>query len=137
MFDELGGFGGYNYIRRGGRGHVESCRRRVRRPLCEGVSEAARQSNAVNFEWDPRKATQNQRKHGVSFHEAATVYADPLAVTYHDPDHSVSEQRYITVRISNAGRLLIVAHADRGETIKIISARKTTLRERKHFEQEN
>jgi uncharacterized DUF497 family protein len=91
----------------------------------------------VNFEWDPRKATQNRRKHGVSFHEAATVYADPLAVTYHDPDHSISEQRFITVGISNAGRLLIVAHADRGENIRIISARKATLRERKHYEQEN
>ena len=91
----------------------------------------------MNFEWDPRKATQNRRKHGVSFHEAATVYADPLAVTYHDPDHSISEQRFITVGISNAGRLLIVAHADRGENIRIISARKATLRERKHYEQEN
>jgi uncharacterized protein len=90
----------------------------------------------VNFEWDPRKATQNRRKHGVSFHEAATVYADPLAVTYHDPDHSVLEQRFITVERSNAGRLLIVAHADRGENIRIISARKTTLRERKQYEKE-
>jgi uncharacterized DUF497 family protein len=47
----------------------------------------------VNFEWDPDKATQNHRKHRVSFHEAATVFADPLAVTYHDPDHSLSEER--------------------------------------------
>jgi len=91
----------------------------------------------VNFEWDPRKAAQNRRKHGDSFQEAATVYADPLAVTYHDPDHSVSEQRFITVGISNAGRLLIVAHADRGEKIRIISARKATPRERKYYEQEN
>jgi len=91
----------------------------------------------VNFEWDPRKAAQNRRKHGVSFHEAATVYADPLAVTYQDPDHSISEQRFITVGISNAGRLLIVAHADRGEKIRIISARKATPRERKYYEQEN
>jgi len=91
----------------------------------------------VNFEWDPRKAAQNRRKHGVSFHEAATVYADPLAVTYQDPDHSISEQRFITVGISNAGRLLIVAHADRGENIRIISARKATPRERKYYEQEN
>jgi uncharacterized protein len=91
----------------------------------------------VNFEWDPRKATQNRRKHGVSFHEAATVYADPLAVTYHDPDHSVSEQRFITVGVSSAGRLLVVAHADRGQNIRIISARKATPRERKQYEQEN
>jgi uncharacterized protein len=91
----------------------------------------------VNFEWDPRKATQNHRKHGVSFHEAATVFGDPFAMTYHDPDHSILEQRFITVGISDSGRLLIVAHADRGENIRIVSARKTTLRERKHYEQEN
>jgi hypothetical protein len=91
----------------------------------------------VNFEWDPHKATQNRRKHRVSFHEAATVFGDPLALTYHDPDHSVSEHRFITVGMSNAGRLLIVAHADREESIRIISARKTTLRERRHYEQAN
>jgi len=91
----------------------------------------------VNFEWDPRKAAQNRRKHRVSFHEAATVFGDPLALTYHDPDHSDSEQRFLTVGISNADRLLIVAHADRGEGIRIISARKTTPSERKHYEQKN
>jgi uncharacterized DUF497 family protein len=91
----------------------------------------------MNFEWDPLKAAQNGRKHGVSFHEATTVFGDPLALTYPDPDHSVQEQRFITVGMSNADRLLIVAHADRGESIRIISARKTTQRERKHYEQEN
>jgi uncharacterized DUF497 family protein len=91
----------------------------------------------VNFEWDPGKAAQNRRKHGVSFHEAAIVFGDPLALTYHDPDHSVLEQRFITVGTSNTGRLLTVAHADRGESIRIISARKTTLRERKQYEQED
>jgi uncharacterized protein len=91
----------------------------------------------VNFEWAPNKATQNHRKHGVSFHEAASVFADPLAVTYHDPDHSLSEERFITVGMSRNGRVLIVAHSDRGENIRIISARKTTLRERKHYEEQN
>jgi uncharacterized DUF497 family protein len=91
----------------------------------------------VNFEWDPRKAARNRRKHGVSFHEAATVFGDSLAMTYHDPDHSISEQRWITVGLSNVGRLLIVAHADRDENIRIISARKTTPRERKHYEEKN
>lgn len=91
----------------------------------------------MNFEWDPSKAAQNRRKHGVSFHEAATVFGDPLAMTYQDPDHSAQEQRFITVGTSSAGRLLIVAHADRGESIRIISARKTTLRERTDYEQEN
>jgi uncharacterized protein len=60
-----------------------------------------------------------------------------LAVTYHDPDHSLSEKRFITVGMSRNGRVLIVAHSDRGENIRIISARKTTLHERKHYEEEN
>jgi uncharacterized DUF497 family protein len=89
----------------------------------------------VNFEWDPEKATRNRRKHGVSFHEAATVFADPLAVTYHDPDHSISEERFITVGMSRTDRALLVAHSDRGENIRIISARKTTVQERKHYEE--
>ncbi len=91
----------------------------------------------VNFEWDPGKARQNRRKHRVSFQEAATVFGDPLAVTYPDPDHSLSEQRFITVGMSSVGRILIVAHADRHENIRIISARKTTLRERKQYEEKN
>ena len=91
----------------------------------------------MNFEWDPRKATQNRRKHAVSFHEAATVFGDSLSLTYPDPDHSAAEQRFITVGMSDAGRLLIVAHADRGENIRIISARQTTLRERRHYEEKN
>jgi uncharacterized DUF497 family protein len=91
----------------------------------------------VNFEWDPGKARQNRRKHRVSFQEAATVFGDPLAVTYPDPDHSLSEQRFITVGMSNAGRFLIVAHMDRHESIRIISARKTTQNERKHYEEKN
>jgi uncharacterized DUF497 family protein len=91
----------------------------------------------VNFEWDPDKAARNRRKHRVSFHEAATVFGDPLAVTYHDPDHSVSEERFITGGMSRADRVLIVTHSDRGENIRIISARKTTLRERNHYEEKN
>jgi hypothetical protein len=91
----------------------------------------------VDFEWDPLKALRNARKHRVSFHEAATVFGDPLALTYQDPDHSAQEQRFITVGLSNAGRLLIVAHADRRESIRIISARKTTQGERKQYEQED
>jgi uncharacterized protein len=91
----------------------------------------------VNFEWDPDKAAQNRRKHGVSFHEAATVFGDPLAMTYYDPDHSISEHRFITVGLSSARRVLIVAHADRSENVRIISARKTTRHERKHYEENN
>jgi uncharacterized protein len=91
----------------------------------------------VDFEWDPGKARQNRRKHRVSFQEAATVFGDPLAVTYPEPDHSLSEQRFITVGMSNAGRVLIVAHVDRHENIRVISARKTTQRGRKHHEEKN
>jgi uncharacterized DUF497 family protein len=91
----------------------------------------------VNFEWDPAKARRNRRKHRVSFQEAATVFGDPLALTYPDPDHSTSERRFITVGMSSANRVLIVAHTDRGENIRIISARKTTARERKHYEEKN
>jgi uncharacterized DUF497 family protein len=91
----------------------------------------------VNFEWDPDKARQNRRKHRVSFEEAATVFGDPLAVTYPDPDHSASEQRFITIGMSGAGRVLIVAHLDRNGNIRIISARKTTQREREHYEEKN
>jgi uncharacterized DUF497 family protein len=91
----------------------------------------------VNFEWDPVKARQNRRKHRISFQEAATVFGDPLAVTYPDPDHSLSEQRFITVGMSSAARVLIIAHADRNENIRIISARKTTQHERKYYEEKN
>jgi len=91
----------------------------------------------VNFEWDTEKATQNRRKHGVSFQEAATAFGDPLALTYQDPDHSDQEQRFITVGMSNVGRLLIVAHAERSDRIRIICARETTPAERRQYEQEN
>jgi len=62
---------------------------------------------------------------------------DPLALTYCDPDHSVAEQRFITVGSSNVGRVLLVAHTDRGENIRIVSARKATPRERRHYEEAN
>jgi uncharacterized DUF497 family protein len=91
----------------------------------------------VNFEWDPGKARQNRRKHRVSFQEAASVFGDPLALTYPDPDHSLMEQRFITVGMSSARRVLIVAHADREANIRIISARKITPQERKYHEEEN
>jgi len=91
----------------------------------------------VNFEWDPGKARQNRRKHRVSFQEAASVFGDSLALTYPDPDHSLMEQRFITVGMSSARRVLIVAHADREANIRIISARKITPQEQKYYEEEN
>ncbi len=89
----------------------------------------------MEFEWDLLKADKNLRKHGVSFHEAATVLADDLSITYHDPDHSVAEHRFITVGMSRSRRILMVSHTDRGDKVRIISARKTTPLERRHYEE--
>jgi uncharacterized DUF497 family protein len=89
----------------------------------------------IGFEWDPNKAARNLRKHGVTFEEAATVFRDDLSVTVPDPDHSIGEERLITVGVSSQNRLLIVAHADRGDRIRIISARELTPRERRQYEE--
>jgi uncharacterized DUF497 family protein len=78
----------------------------------------------MKFEWNPDKATGNLDKHGVSFQEAVTVFNDPLSVTFPDPNHSIGESRYIIIGISRFGQLLIVAHTDRLERVRIISARK-------------
>jgi len=90
----------------------------------------------VEFEWDPKKAAKNLRKHEVSFDEAATVFGDPLGTTVPDPDHSLAENRYITVGMSRRRRLVIVAHTERGERIRIISARALTRAEREAYEEE-
>ena len=89
----------------------------------------------MEFEWDLHKADSNLRKHGVSFHEAASVWGDTLSITYHDPDHSVTEHRFITVGMSRARRMLMVAHADRGDNVRIISARRMTRQERRQYEE--
>jgi len=89
----------------------------------------------LEFEWDRRKARENFRRHEVTFQEAASVFKDTLAVTYRDPDHSLEEDRYITIGMSSAGRLLLVPHVERGDRIRIISARRTTRLERKHYEE--
>lgn len=88
----------------------------------------------MQFEWDPDKAGSNLAKHSVSFHEAATVFGDPLSHTFDDPDHSDEEQRFLTVGLATTGKYLVVSHTDRGENIRIISARQLTKRERKFFE---
>jgi len=90
----------------------------------------------VKFEWDPKKAAKNLRKHKVSFSEAATVLSDPLSITVPDPDHSIEEDRHITVGMSNRRRLLIVAHTEHGDRIRIISARELTHAEREACEEE-
>jgi uncharacterized protein len=88
----------------------------------------------IRFEWDPEKARENLKKHGVSFDEAATAFYDPLSATFDDPDHSEGEQRLITVGISSLGRLLVVAHTERGNAVRIINARPATAHERKKHE---
>jgi len=90
----------------------------------------------VEFEWDPKKAAKNLREHRVSFNEAATVFGDLLGTTAPDPDHSLAEDRYITVGMSNRRRLVMVAHTERGERIRIISARELTRAEREAYEEE-
>ncbi|MGB7291753.1 MAG: BrnT family toxin [Thermodesulfobacteriota bacterium] len=91
----------------------------------------------MQFEWDLRKAAYNLRKHGISFKEAATVFGDPLSMTFEDPDHSIDEQRFVTIGESSRRRVLVVAHTDRGGVIRIISVRNATRRERKFYEEEN
>ena len=88
----------------------------------------------MNFEWDGRKAVANTHKHGVTFHEAATVFGDPLSMTFYDPDHSQRERRFITIGMSIKDRILMVAHADTSGGVRIISARKLTKNERKEYE---
>jgi uncharacterized DUF497 family protein len=89
----------------------------------------------VHFEWDTAKAARNLRKHRVSFEEASSVFYDPLAVTGVDPDHSVGEGRRVTFSASSSRRLLVVSHIERGDAIRIISARRTTPHERQIHEE--
>lgn len=89
----------------------------------------------MDFEWNRQKAIANRRKHGVSFEEAGSVFGDPLAVTYPDPDHSTDEDRLLTFGISQFGRLLVVCHTMRTAKIRIISAREATRHERKVYEE--
>jgi uncharacterized DUF497 family protein len=86
------------------------------------------------FEWDARKAARNLRKHGVSFGEASTVIGDPLSRTIPDPLHSGREDRWVTLGMSSRGRKLVVVLTERGDRIRIISARKATRRERRNYE---
>jgi uncharacterized DUF497 family protein len=88
-----------------------------------------------NFEWDPEKAEKNAHKHEVNFEEAASVFDDPLFITVLDEEHSTDEERYITVGLSNRNRLLLVAHAERNNRIRIISARKAMKNEEKFYQE--
>jgi len=88
----------------------------------------------MDFEWDDAKAESNERKHGVSFAEAATAFADPLSLTGYDPGHSDDEDRYITMGTSTAGRLLVISHTDRGNKVRLLSVREASRRERRDYE---
>ena len=87
----------------------------------------------MTYEWDPGNAEANRRKHGVSSEEAASIFRDVGALTFEDPDHSAEELREITIGLSTWGRVLFVSHCDRGERIRIISARKAMPNERKQY----
>jgi uncharacterized DUF497 family protein len=89
----------------------------------------------VEFEWDPKKADLNLRKHKVSFDEAATVFGDLLSITVHDPDHSLEEDRFITIGMSSRRRVVMVSYAERGEKVRIINARELTPAEREAYEE--
>jgi uncharacterized DUF497 family protein len=89
----------------------------------------------IKFDWDPRKARRNLRKHGVDFDEASTVFADTLSITIPDPDHSEDEERWVTMGLSNRQRLLVVVHTEEEETIRIINARTADRLERRKYEE--
>ncbi len=89
----------------------------------------------ILFEWDTSKAEKNKRVHGVSFDEASTAFRDALSLTINDPLHSEKEDRLILIGNSYKGRLLVIVHAERGDKIRIISARKATRDERKQYEE--
>jgi len=90
---------------------------------------------ALSFEWDEGKAESNLKAHGVSFREATTVFADPLSITISDPDHSSAEMRFLDIGLSYLRRLLVVSYTERGDKIRIISARLATRNEQKQYEE--
>ncbi len=89
----------------------------------------------MDFEWDPKKAAGNLKKHGIDFHEAVTVLDDTLSTTFPDLEYSTIERRFVTVGMSGNGRLLVVVHAENEDTIRIISARGATRREQRFYEE--
>ena len=91
----------------------------------------------LEFEWDPLKAATNRQKHGVEFQEAITAFADPHSITIPDPEHSIEEARFVLIGRSAIRRLLVVVHLERGERIRLISARLATRRERQIYEKDS
>ena len=91
---------------------------------------------SLQFTWDPKKAAANLRKHQVGFPEGATAFADPHSMTIADPDHSADEQRFMLIGQSDRHRLVVVAHVERGDLIRIISSRLASRHERNTYEEE-
>lgn len=90
----------------------------------------------MKFTWDPNKAAENLKAHGIDFREAATVLDDSLSTTFSDNDHSVGERRFLIIGLSALGRILVVSHTETGDTIRIISARSATRHERRFYEED-
>jgi len=90
---------------------------------------------SLTFEWDQKKSEKNERKHGITFEEAKTVFNDPLSITIDDPDHSYGEYHYIDIGLSSGGEVLVVWYTERNENIRIIGCRKATRSERKKYEE--
>ncbi len=91
----------------------------------------------MDFEWNSQKAEINSKKHGVSFEEASSVFGDTLSVTYPDPQHSINEERFVMIGLSDKQRVLVISHRYCGETVRIISARPATKREQRFYEHGN
>lgn len=89
---------------------------------------------SLSFEWDAQKARTNERKHGVTFGDAATAFGDPLSATVPDPDHSIEEARFVLIGSTYRGTIVVVVHTQRGDSIRIISARRATRAERRAYE---
>ena len=88
----------------------------------------------MRFEWDHKKAATNFKKHKVSFDEAVTVFYDPLSATFNDPDHSIGEERFITIGYSSSSRLLVVTYTERGAAVRLINARPASAKEKRRHE---
>lgn len=89
----------------------------------------------LTFEWDPQKAAENEQKHGVSFLEASETFDDDHSSTVPDPDHSIDEARYLIFGMSKQGKYLVVSYTERGDRVRLVSARQMTSRERKAYEE--
>ena len=89
----------------------------------------------IKFEWEAAKARLNLTKHSVSFEEASTVFGDRSAITIPDPVHSLAEERFVTIGVSDQGKILVVVATERGDSLRLISARSASRRERKQYEE--